>query len=212
MSSEGQGLALESSSGHRLGQTATFRYGTQVLSLVLKAGTYKFFSSVPGDRSTTEGTLTVGKGAPSLAPAPGTVDSRITATANTICATRNHELSEVPIMNLSLPALAKAAHRRAVIEQRTLAELKRLKRLKPTGEFAASYTKLLIYSQAAWRQVVKVYKRARAGDAAGARQAKDELEAEDFHPLAAAVNAHLEYCATTDRTIGSTFPRSKSGK
>jgi plastocyanin len=43
-----------------LGATPTFTGGTKVLTLELKAGTYKFFCSVPGHRAAgMEGTLTV---------------------------------------------------------------------------------------------------------------------------------------------------------
>ena len=53
-------LTIESSSGKILGATPTFKGGTKTLALELKAGTYKFYCSVPGHRMAgMEGTLTV---------------------------------------------------------------------------------------------------------------------------------------------------------
>lgn len=53
-------VSVESSGGKVLGSTPTFQGGTKTLSLELKAGTYKFFCSVPGHRQAgMEGTLTV---------------------------------------------------------------------------------------------------------------------------------------------------------
>jgi uncharacterized cupredoxin-like copper-binding protein len=53
-------MTIESSSGKILGATPTFQGGTKALTLNLKAGTYKFFCSVPGHRMAgMEGTLTV---------------------------------------------------------------------------------------------------------------------------------------------------------
>ena len=53
-------MTVESSSGKVLGATPTFQGGSRTLSLTLKAGTYKFFCSVPGHRMAgMEGTLTV---------------------------------------------------------------------------------------------------------------------------------------------------------
>ena len=56
----GHNLTVESSSGKILGATETFQGGSRTLTLELKAGTYKFFCSVPGHRTAgMEGTLTV---------------------------------------------------------------------------------------------------------------------------------------------------------
>lgn len=53
-------VTVESSSGKILGATPTFKGATKVLTLDLKAGTFKFFCSVPGHRQAgMEGTLTV---------------------------------------------------------------------------------------------------------------------------------------------------------
>jgi plastocyanin len=53
-------VTIESSSGQKLGATPVFEGGSKTLSLELKAGTYKFFCSVPGHRQAgMEGTLTV---------------------------------------------------------------------------------------------------------------------------------------------------------
>jgi len=53
-------LTIESSSKSVLGATPTFQGGSKTLTLDLKAGTYKFFCSVPGHRMAgMEGTLTV---------------------------------------------------------------------------------------------------------------------------------------------------------
>ena len=53
-------VSVESSSGEQLGATEKFVGGTKTLKLTLKAGTYKFFCSVPGHRQGgMEGTLTV---------------------------------------------------------------------------------------------------------------------------------------------------------
>jgi plastocyanin len=53
-------VTVESSSGEQLGATETFAGGSKTLKLTLKAGTYKFFCSVPGHRQGgMEGTLTV---------------------------------------------------------------------------------------------------------------------------------------------------------
>jgi plastocyanin len=56
----GHNVTVESSSGKILGATETFQGGSKTLTLELKAGTYKFFCSVPGHRTAgMEGTLTV---------------------------------------------------------------------------------------------------------------------------------------------------------
>jgi plastocyanin len=53
-------LTIESSGKAILGATPTFQGSSKTLSLDLKAGTYKFFCSVPGHRMAgMEGTLTV---------------------------------------------------------------------------------------------------------------------------------------------------------
>jgi plastocyanin len=60
MSPLGHNVTIESSSGTILGATPTFQGGTKLLTVALKAGTYKFFCSVPGHRMAgMEGTLTV---------------------------------------------------------------------------------------------------------------------------------------------------------
>jgi plastocyanin len=60
MSPVGHNVTIESSSGATVGATPTFQGGTKTLSLNLKAGTYKFFCSVPGHRMAgMEGTITV---------------------------------------------------------------------------------------------------------------------------------------------------------
>ncbi len=60
MASLGHNVTVESSSGTVVGATPTFQGGSKTLSLNLKAGTYKFFCSVPGHRMAgMEGTLTV---------------------------------------------------------------------------------------------------------------------------------------------------------
>jgi plastocyanin len=60
MSPLGHNVNVENSSGAILGSLATFKGGTKTLSVTLKAGTYKFFCSVPGHRMAgMEGTLTV---------------------------------------------------------------------------------------------------------------------------------------------------------
>jgi plastocyanin len=60
MASLGHNVTVESSSGTVIGATPTFQGGSKTLSLNLKAGTYKFFCSVPGHRMAgMEGTLTV---------------------------------------------------------------------------------------------------------------------------------------------------------
>jgi plastocyanin len=59
-SSLSHNLTVESSSHATVGATATFAGGTHILALNLKAGTYKFYCSVPGHRAAgMEGTLTV---------------------------------------------------------------------------------------------------------------------------------------------------------
>jgi plastocyanin len=53
-------VSIESSSGEKLGSTPVFQGGSKTVSLELKAGSYKFFCSVPGHRQAgMEGTLTV---------------------------------------------------------------------------------------------------------------------------------------------------------
>jgi plastocyanin len=53
-------LTVASASGAVLGATPTFQGGSKTLSLTLKAGTYKFYCTVPGHRAAgMEGTLTV---------------------------------------------------------------------------------------------------------------------------------------------------------
>ncbi|MGO9763939.1 MAG: plastocyanin/azurin family copper-binding protein [Solirubrobacteraceae bacterium] len=60
MSPLGHNVTIESSAGKVVGATPTFQGGTKLLTLELKAGTYKFFCSVPGHRMAgMEGTLTV---------------------------------------------------------------------------------------------------------------------------------------------------------
>jgi plastocyanin len=56
----GHNVSVETSSGQTVGSTPTFQGGSKTLSLNLKAGSYKFFCSVPGHRQAgMEGTLTV---------------------------------------------------------------------------------------------------------------------------------------------------------
>jgi plastocyanin len=56
----GHNLTVASASGAVVGATPTFQGGTKTLTLNLKAGTYKFYCSVPGHRMAgMEGTLTV---------------------------------------------------------------------------------------------------------------------------------------------------------
>lgn len=53
-------LTIETSSGQTVGATPTFQGGSKTLTVTLKAGTYKFFCTVPGHRQAgMEGTLTV---------------------------------------------------------------------------------------------------------------------------------------------------------
>jgi len=53
-------VTIESSSGQKVGATPTFSGGSKTLTVDLKAGTYKFYCSVPGHRQAgMEGTLTV---------------------------------------------------------------------------------------------------------------------------------------------------------
>jgi plastocyanin len=60
MSPLGHNVTIESSSGSTVGATPTFQGTSKTLTLDLKAGTYKFFCSVPGHRMAgMEGTLTV---------------------------------------------------------------------------------------------------------------------------------------------------------
>jgi len=60
MSSLAHNVTVASSSGAVLGATPTFQGSSKTLSLSLKAGTYKFYCSVPGHRAAgMEGTLTV---------------------------------------------------------------------------------------------------------------------------------------------------------
>jgi uncharacterized cupredoxin-like copper-binding protein len=60
MASIAHDVVVETASGARVGGLEQFTGGTKNLSLTLKAGTYKFFCSVPGHRQAgMEGTLTV---------------------------------------------------------------------------------------------------------------------------------------------------------
>jgi plastocyanin len=60
MSPLAHNVTIESSAGKIIGATPTFQGGAKTLTLELKAGTYKFFCSVPGHRMAgMEGTLTV---------------------------------------------------------------------------------------------------------------------------------------------------------
>ncbi|HXW58135.1 MAG TPA: plastocyanin/azurin family copper-binding protein [Solirubrobacteraceae bacterium] len=53
-------VTVESSGHATLGATPTFKGGSKTLSVMLTAGTYKFFCSVPGHRAAgMEGTITV---------------------------------------------------------------------------------------------------------------------------------------------------------
>lgn len=53
-------VTIESASGEKVGATPTFSGATKTVSVSLKAGTYKFFCTVPGHRQAgMEGTLTV---------------------------------------------------------------------------------------------------------------------------------------------------------
>jgi plastocyanin len=57
---EDHNVTIETSSGTMVGATPTFQGGSKTLSVTLKAGTYKFYCSVPGHRMAgMEGTLTV---------------------------------------------------------------------------------------------------------------------------------------------------------
>jgi plastocyanin len=59
MSSIGHNLTVEGSAGD-VGATPTFEGGSKTLAVSLKAGTYKFYCSVPGHRQGgMEGTITV---------------------------------------------------------------------------------------------------------------------------------------------------------
>jgi plastocyanin len=59
-SPEDHNVTIENSSGTVVGHTPTFQGGAKTISVALKAGTYKFFCSVPGHRMAgMEGTLTV---------------------------------------------------------------------------------------------------------------------------------------------------------
>jgi plastocyanin len=59
-SSLGHNVTVESSTGQTVGATPTFQGGSKTLGVTLKAGTYKFYCSVPGHRQAgMEGTLTV---------------------------------------------------------------------------------------------------------------------------------------------------------
>jgi plastocyanin len=56
----GHNVTVESSSGSTVGATPTFQGGSKTLTVDLKAGTYKFFCTVPGHRMAgMEGTITV---------------------------------------------------------------------------------------------------------------------------------------------------------
>jgi plastocyanin len=60
MSPLGHNMTIESAAGKIVGATPTFQGATKTLTVELKAGTYKFFCSVPGHRMAgMEGTLTV---------------------------------------------------------------------------------------------------------------------------------------------------------
>jgi plastocyanin len=60
MSPLGHNMTIESSAGKIVGATPTIQGTSKTLTLELKAGTYKFFCSVPGHRMAgMEGTLTV---------------------------------------------------------------------------------------------------------------------------------------------------------
>ena len=60
MSPLSHNVTIESASGKTLGATPTFQGGTRTLTLQLKAGTYRYYCSVPGHRTAgMEGTLTV---------------------------------------------------------------------------------------------------------------------------------------------------------
>jgi plastocyanin len=53
-------VTIENSSGQTVAATPSFQGGSKTLKLTLKAGTYKFFCSIPGHRAAgMEGTLTV---------------------------------------------------------------------------------------------------------------------------------------------------------
>jgi len=53
-------VTVASSSGSVVNETATFQGGSKTVTMTLKAGTYKFYCSVPGHRQAgMEGTLTV---------------------------------------------------------------------------------------------------------------------------------------------------------
>ena len=53
-------FTIASSSGAVVGATPTFQGGSKTLTVSLKAGTYKFYCTVPGHRAAgMEGTLTV---------------------------------------------------------------------------------------------------------------------------------------------------------
>jgi len=60
MASLEHNVTVESAAGAKLGATPTFSGGTKSLTLILKAGTYSFFCTVPGHRQAgMQGTLTV---------------------------------------------------------------------------------------------------------------------------------------------------------
>jgi len=114
------------------------------------------------------------------------------AAANAICARRNHELTAVPEGGTDVHALLAASRTRAAIEERALGELEKL---TPPSGIAKQYGELVAFYKQALLKIVKVGERAEAGDAAGARRARERADVNPLRLLVLTIHTGLRDCS-----------------
>jgi hypothetical protein len=129
----------------------------------------------------------------SAAKAKAPEASSVKAQANAICTRRNRELAGVPIKQPSLPALAKAATRRAEIERRALSELGEL---TPPAKVAGKWRKVIANSTKTLQELVRLVKYASLNDTQGVRRQTESSKTPQLRLLIAGAQAGLPHCAS----------------